>query len=190
LPAAVVRRSPVLSIMSGWSLMMSGDLDAVESRLDDADTALAAAGQDPTLAAAWPDTDELRAAPATVSVFRAALAQARGDVEGTIRSARRAMSLARPDDHLVRGSGAGYLGLAAWAAGHVQEALSTFSEAARSLHSAGNLVDELDTRSCSRTCGSPPADPAALGFFASRFCAPQPGAVSRTRGSPPTCTSA
>jgi LuxR family maltose regulon positive regulatory protein len=38
----------------------------------------------------------------------------------------------------------GYLGLAAWAAGDIHEALATFSEAVRSLHAAGNLVDELD----------------------------------------------
>ena len=34
--------------------------------------------------------------------------------------------------------------LAAWADGDVEEALATFSEAVRSLHAAGNLVDELD----------------------------------------------
>ncbi len=44
----------------------------------------------------------------------------------------------------MRGAGGGFLGLAAWAAGNVEEALSTFSEAVRSLHAAGNLVDELD----------------------------------------------
>ncbi len=144
LPESVVRRSPVLSIASGWSMLMSGDLDAVESRLDDADEALAAGAQDQTLAAAWADTEDLRSAPATISVYRASLAQARGDVPGTVRHARQALDLAGPEDHFVRGAGAGYLGLAAWAAGDVQEALSTFSEAVRSLHAAGNLVDELD----------------------------------------------
>jgi LuxR family maltose regulon positive regulatory protein len=54
------------------------------------------------------------------------------------------MELAGPDDHLVRGGGGGYLGLAAWAAGDVREALSRFGDATRSLHAAGNLVDELD----------------------------------------------
>ena len=44
----------------------------------------------------------------------------------------------------MRGAGGGFLGLAAWAAGDVQQALATFSEAVRSLHAAGNLVDELD----------------------------------------------
>ena len=145
LPESVVRRSPVLSIFVGWSLMVSGDLDVVESRLDDAEQALAAGAHDEDVAAAWAATDELRTAPATIAVFRASLAQARGDVAGTVHHARHALGLARPEDHLVRGAGAGFLGLAAWAAGDVQEALSTFGEAVRSLHAAGNLVDELDS---------------------------------------------
>ena len=144
LPEPVVRRSPVLSILSGWSLLMAGELDAVEPRLDDAEAALVAGEQDPELAAAWADTNELRTAPAMISVYRASLAQARGDVSGTVRHARHALDLARTEDHSVRGAAAGFLGLADWAAGHVQEALSTFSEAVRSLHAAGKLVDELD----------------------------------------------
>ena len=89
-------------------------------------------------------SDDLRTAPATVYVYRAALAQAHGDVAGTVRHARRVLDLAGPEDHFLRGADNGYLGLAAWAAGDVAEALSTFSEAARSLHAAGNLVDALD----------------------------------------------
>ncbi|MEJ7773044.1 MAG: LuxR C-terminal-related transcriptional regulator, partial [Geodermatophilaceae bacterium] len=144
LPDSVVRRSPVLSILSASSLLMSGDLDAEESRLNDADAALSSAAQDQALAAAWADTHDLRTAPATVSIFRASLAQARGDVAGTVRHARHALDLAGPEDHLVRAGGSGFLGLAAWAAGDVPKALDTFGEAVRSLHAAGNLVDELD----------------------------------------------
>jgi LuxR family transcriptional regulator, maltose regulon positive regulatory protein len=144
LPEWVVRRSPVLSVLSAFSLLMSGDLDAVEARLDDAERALAAGAHDDDLAAAWADTDDLRTAPATISVYRASLAQARGDVAGTVRHARHALDLAGPEDHLVRGAGGGFLGLAAWAAGDVQQALTTFGAAVRSLHAAGNLVDELD----------------------------------------------
>ena len=62
-----------------------------------------------------------------------------------MRHARRALDLAGPEDHFVRGGAAGFLGLAAWAAGDVEQALATFSEAVRSLHAAGNLVDELDS---------------------------------------------
>ena len=145
LPEPVVRRSPVLSILSGWSLLMSGDLDAVEARLDDADRALAAGAHDKDLAAGWADTEDLRTAPATIFVYRASLAQARGDVAGTVRDARHALDLAGPGDHFVRGAAGGFLGLAAWAAGDIQQALSTFGEAVRSLHAAGNVVDELDS---------------------------------------------
>jgi LuxR family maltose regulon positive regulatory protein len=145
LPDPVIRRSPVLNIVSSWSLLMSGDLDAAESRLDDAEAALAAGAQDPDSAATWADTDDLRTAPATVSVYRASLAQARGDVAGTVRHARHAMDLAGPEDHFLRGAGGGFLGLAAWASGNVKEALSTFSDAVRSLHAADRIVDELDS---------------------------------------------
>ena len=145
LPEPVVLRSPVLCILSSWSLLMSGDLDAAESRLDDAEAALAAGAEDADLAATWADTEDLRTAPAMVSVYRAALAQARGDVAGTVRHARHVLDLAGPEDHFLRGAGSGYLGLAAWAAGNVEEALSTFSDAVRSLHAAGNFVDALDT---------------------------------------------
>lgn len=144
LPEPVVKRSPVLSILAGWSLMVAGDLDGMERRLDDADAALAAGARDSVLAATWADTEDLRTAPATVLIYRAALAQARGDVPATVLHAQRAWDLAEVDDHFVRGAAGGFLGLAAWAAGDVEEALATFTTAVRSLHAAGNLTDELD----------------------------------------------
>ena len=121
--------------------MVSGDLDAVEPRLDDAERALAAVPEGS--APPWADTDDLRTLPAIIAVYRASLAQARGDVAGTAEHARRALDLAGPDDHLARGSAAGFLGLAAWASGDVSSALETFGQAVASLHAAGNLVDEL-----------------------------------------------
>lgn len=145
LPEPVVRRRPVLSILSAWARMMTGDLAGMERRLDDAEAALAAGAHDHELAASWPDTEDLRTAAATVSVYRAALAQARGDVPATVAHARHAVELAGAEDHFVRGAGGGFLGLAAWAGGDVEVALATFSEALRSLHAAGNLVDELDS---------------------------------------------
>jgi LuxR family maltose regulon positive regulatory protein len=143
LPDDTVRRSPVLSVFYGYMLMVSGDLDAVETRLDDAERALAAVpdGSAPR----WAETEELRTLPATIAVHRASLAQARGDVAGTAEQARRALDLAGPTDHLARGGAAGFLGLAAWAQGDVSNALETFAQAVASLHAAGNLVDELSS---------------------------------------------
>jgi LuxR family maltose regulon positive regulatory protein len=143
LPDDTVRRSPVLSVFYGDMLMHSGDLDAVGPRLDDAERALAAApeGEAPP----WADTQELRTLPATIAIYRASLAQARGDAASTAEHARRALDLAGPDDHLARGGAAGFLGLAAWARGDVPSALETFAQAVASLHAAGNLVDALSS---------------------------------------------
>jgi LuxR family maltose regulon positive regulatory protein len=144
MPEPVVRRSPVLSIWSAWSQLMSGDLDTMEQWLLAAEAALAAGAEDPDLAREWADTEDLRMAPATISIYRASLAQARSDVAGTVRHARQALDLAGPEDHLIRGQGGAFLGLAAWADGNIAEALKTFGSAVRSLRAAGSLVDELD----------------------------------------------
>ena len=96
----------------------------------------------------WPTAararnEELRTLPATIAAYRAAIAQARGDVDGTVAHARHVLELAGPDDHLARGAAAGFLGLAAWAAGDPSTAVDTFSTAVASLHKAGNIADEL-----------------------------------------------
>jgi LuxR family maltose regulon positive regulatory protein len=143
LPDETVRRSPVLSVFYGYMLLESGDLDAFEPRLDDAERALAAVPKGS--APPWAKTEELRTLPATIAVYRASLAQARGDVAGMTEHARRALDLAGPSDHLARGGAVGFLSLAAWAQGDVTSALETFTQAVASLHAAGNLVDELSS---------------------------------------------
>jgi LuxR family transcriptional regulator, maltose regulon positive regulatory protein len=143
LPDETIRSSPVLSVFFGYMLMESGDLDTFEPRLDDAERALAAVPD--ASARPWAKTEELRTLPATIAVYRASLAQARGDVAGTAQHARRALDLADPGDHLARGGAAGFLGLVSWAQGDVSSALETFTQAVASLHAAGNLVDELSS---------------------------------------------
>jgi LuxR family maltose regulon positive regulatory protein len=143
LPDAAIRRSPVLSVFYAGLLLVSGDLPGVESRLADAERSLAAVPDGP--APPWGDTEEVRTVPATIAVYRAAVAQAGGDVGGTAAHARHALDLAGPEDHLARGAASGFLGLAAWADGDVPGALQTFTQAMASLHAAGNLVDELSS---------------------------------------------
>ena len=86
---------------------------------------------------------ELRSLPAMIAVYRASVAQARGDVDGTVAHARRALALAGPEDHFPRGAAAGFVGLAAWAAGDLGTAVDTFTEAVASLRAAGMVADEL-----------------------------------------------
>jgi LuxR family maltose regulon positive regulatory protein len=138
LPDDVLGRSPVLSVLQGHLLMVAGDLDAAASRLDDAERALASEKD-----GRWADTEELRTLPATIAIYRASLAQARGDAAGTTEHARHALDLAGPADHLARAGAAGFLGLAAWARGDVASARETFGAAVASMHAAGAIVDEL-----------------------------------------------
>jgi LuxR family maltose regulon positive regulatory protein len=141
LPDDIVRRSPVLSVFDGAMLLIAGHLGKTEARLDDAERAMAAVPHGST--PPWADTEELHTLPATIAVYRASLAQARGDTPGTAEHARHALELAGPTDHLARGSATALLALAAWASGDVSTALETFTAAMAHLHEAGNLVDEL-----------------------------------------------
>ncbi len=146
LPADVLRRRPLLATALAWTRLTEGDLDGVAAWLDAAEAAGPRAGLRKGRAqaeAARALEKELRALPATIAVYRASVAQARGDIAGTVAHARRARTLAGPDDHLARGAAAGFLGLAAWAAGDLPTAADTFADAVRHLHAAGDVTDEL-----------------------------------------------
>ena len=149
LPDDVVRRRPLLATSPGWSRLSEGDFDGVEAWLDAAEAGLdtTPASTIPTaasLAEAASDREaELRSLPAMAAVYRASVAQARGDVDGTVSHARRALALAGPEDHFPRGAAAGFVGLAAWAAGDLGTAVDTFTEAVASLRAAGMVADEL-----------------------------------------------
>ncbi len=147
LPDDVVRRRPLLAMFTGWSRLSEGDFDGVDEWLD-----VAEAGTTPPLTvapsgalaeAARDRETEVRSLPAMTAVYRASVAQARGDVAGTVASASRALALAGPEDHFPRGAANGFLGLAAWAAGDLSTAVDTFTAAVASLHAAGMVADEL-----------------------------------------------
>ena len=151
LPDDVVRRRPLLAACVGWSRLTTGDVDGAEEWLDAAE-----AGLDTTPPSTIPAAAslaeaamgrevEVRSLPATIAVFRASVAQARGDVDGTVSHARRALALAGPQDHVARSGGAGFVGLAAWAAGDLDTAVDTFTVAVASLRAGDMVADELGT---------------------------------------------
>jgi ATP/maltotriose-dependent transcriptional regulator MalT len=149
LPDDVVRRRPLLATYMGWRRLSEGDVDGVEAWLDAAEAGLgtmppATIATPAALAEAARDREgEIRGLPAMIAVYRAAVAQARGDVDGTVWQARRALRLAGPEDHFARSGGAGFVGMAAWAAGDLRTAVDTFGEVVGSLHAAGMVADEL-----------------------------------------------
>lgn len=146
-PHDVARRRPLIATHLGGARLAEGDLDGVEYWLDVAESAIAAAPPGSEERRVGADSDErdaeIRSLPAMIAIYRASVAQARGDVEGTVSHARTAAERAGPDDHFLRGAAAGFLGLAAWAAGDLATAVDTFTDAAASLHAAGMTADAL-----------------------------------------------
>jgi len=142
LPDDVVTAGPVLTVFRGWTALVAGDLATLESRLDHADELLATVGEGRQ---PWADTEELRTLPATIALYRASLAQARGDLAGMAAHAQTVLSIAGPEDPFWRGGANGFLALAAWSSGDVRTAIETFTAALTNLHAAGSYVDELNS---------------------------------------------
>lgn len=144
-----LRTRPLLATCQAWAHLASGNLDQVPSWLAIADQSSARVPQ--PLAVTVPDAvrhahdDEVRRVPATIAIYRAALAQAHGDTAGTEVHAARAKDLAGPDDHLILAAAVGFLGLTEWANGNVAQARAMFEETRTHLDAAGNVADALST---------------------------------------------
>ena len=147
LPDEVVRVRPVLSVHFAGALLSGGEFEGVEARLRDAERWLDATTARHEGAPARPaemvvaDEEEYRRLPAEIEVYRSALALAQGDVPGTVRHARRALDLSPEEDHLVRASAAGFMGLASWASGDLEAGHSAYAECMAGLRRAGYIAD-------------------------------------------------
>jgi len=130
-----------------WVLLSVGEFESVEGRLRDAErwldatTGTGEGSPAPPAEMVVANEEEYRRLPATIELYRAAQALARGDVPGTVRHARRAIDLALEEDHLVRAGAAGTLGLASWASGDLEAGHSAYAECMAGLRRAGHIAD-------------------------------------------------
>jgi len=147
IPDELIRARPVLSVGFAGALLAVGEFGGVEGRLRDAERWLdttTAAGQGPPAPSAGmvvADEEEFRLLPATIELYRSALALARGDVPGTIRHARQAFDLSLEQDHLRRASAAGMSGLAFWTSGDLEAGHRAYSACVEGLRRAGHIAD-------------------------------------------------
>ncbi|MFL6099064.1 MAG: LuxR C-terminal-related transcriptional regulator [Actinomycetales bacterium] len=147
LPDDVVRSRPVLGVAFVGALAQGSDFATIPERLADIEAALRPEG------GAWPrqpppglivvDDDGFGALPATVEMYRAALALAGGDLSGTVAHAQEALTLAPPGHDLVRAAAGALGGLAAWTAGDLSGAHAAYLESVAGLERAGFIADVL-----------------------------------------------
>ncbi|WP_028653242.1 LuxR C-terminal-related transcriptional regulator [Nocardioides halotolerans] len=139
LPEEVLRNRPVLAIGLVGGRMSSNELDGVEERLQDIERQLAL----PADQLVVQDPDELARVPASIAMYRSALALGSGDPVTAISVADRALELATDDDLLVRAAAPALSGLASWAMGDLAAAHRSYGVAIAGLLRAGRVVDVL-----------------------------------------------
>ena len=137
LPEDIARNMPVLSVYYAWVSLISGDHEQTERRLAEAEKALSIPNHGSAAG------EELRMLPVSIAVYRATLAQARGDVAAAEEHARCALALTMPGDHVGMASAAGLLAMALWAKGDLTASIRVFGETQASLKLAGHTADLL-----------------------------------------------
>ena len=144
LPAELFRDRPVLSVGYVGALMSTGGLERVEALLSAAERWLDPSDRQPPDSRSEmivADEAEFRRLPGAVAMYRAGLARLRGDVPATMAHARRVLELVDDDDHLGRGAGAAFLGLAYWTTGDLDAGYRWYAEGEANLARAGHLSD-------------------------------------------------
>jgi LuxR family maltose regulon positive regulatory protein len=140
LPRSVLANRPLLLHGLVGARLVVGDVQGVESLLDEIDGHLACP---PAGGLVVHDTAELARLPARNAMHRAGLALLRGDVEATIRHGERASALTDPDDHMGRGAAAALVGLARWTIGELDAARAQYEAAIAAFVAAEMWADIL-----------------------------------------------
>lgn len=154
LPDDLVRTRPVLAVAFVGALVQGARFDTVAERLDQVEALVRSPDgtwpEHPPAHVVVADLDHYHSLPAHVAMYRAALALAGGDVDGTIAHARHALSVAPPEDPLARAAAGALAGLAAWSTGDLAGAFNAYTESVVGLTSAGFRSDVLG---CTITLG-------------------------------------
>ena len=137
MPADLVRSRPRLLLAQAALADASGRAEAVEGLLDDADRAPAGAADEPFEPSAGRAASMLVNVPATIALHRCYLAQLRGEAEGTVAFASRALAESGEGEWLLRSTAQGFLAVAEWLRGRLAEAERAFVSGIAGWRAAG-----------------------------------------------------
>ena len=138
LPDEVVRNRPVLSVYFAGTLLQNGQIDGVEAKLRFAEQWLEL---DTREKPRFVNEAEFWSVPASIAMYRSAMALASGDADGTIHYARRVFELASEDDLLRRAAASGLLSLAYWTKGELEAASRAYLDSMAGLQQLGHISD-------------------------------------------------
>jgi len=122
LPADLIRSRPRLLVAQAAMADSSGDVEAVDELLDAAERAPADADDGLYEPSAGRDASLLVNVPATIAIFRAYLAELRGDAEGTAAFASQAQAEVGAGESMLGFIIEGHLAVAEWLRGQLAEA--------------------------------------------------------------------
>ena len=142
LPDDFVRAQPVLCLGYAWALLNGGELEASESWLRAAERWLEPTADSPVKMIVVDET-EFRSLPASIASARAYRALALGDIPGTIRYARQALTLAPEGDQIRRTQSTALLGMAEYASGDLKAAERSLLDFQASMWQAGDIANAL-----------------------------------------------
>ncbi|MEL6901773.1 MAG: helix-turn-helix transcriptional regulator, partial [Cyanobacteria bacterium J06606_4] len=135
LPEPLIQACPVLSVAYALSLLNTGQINAAETHLRNAEQALAKAKSFATNQ----QISQHRSLPAAIANARAFRAQAVGDFAGAIAHAEQALALLPTEDDNERGVTAAFLGLAYWTDGNPATAYQSFAKGLSIFQKVGNI---------------------------------------------------
>jgi LuxR family maltose regulon positive regulatory protein len=136
LPDEVVRARPVLSVDYAWALTDSGEFEASESWLQEAEQRLEGSAEGMVVA----DEAQLRTLPVMIALARSTHAQAQGDIGATVKYAELAIELSPGEDHYSHAMAAATLGMAYWTRGDLDGAQRALSVWINSCLKVGNII--------------------------------------------------
>ena len=146
LPAEMLRARPRLCLAQGFNAVVSGQVEAIEPFLDDAERAFAGTGSQPPEQPVGPAGGVLANVPAGIAFLRAELARLRGDAARAVDWDRQARAQLSESDFYLRTLVRANLAVTYWLRGQLGQAEHSLAEALAERRTAGEGY--LATRVC------------------------------------------
>jgi LuxR family maltose regulon positive regulatory protein len=137
LPAEMVPSRPRLCLVQAFHALAGSDVEGAGPLLDAAERVSADAAGEPFEPSAGKDTSLLVNVPAAIALGRSALAQVRGDADGTAAFASQGLAKIGEGEWLLESLTRGFLARAEWLRGRVAEAERAFAASITAWRAAG-----------------------------------------------------